>query len=115
MISSIQIFDNMEFTDSEKYAVVAILMLIMEADTIIHPKEVEFMDEMMDRLNIRVHDLDHMEMDDLALSKIAILAMSLDKQQVVKSWFQTMVEVDGNIDPRETEVINQIFPPRQIN
>lgn len=105
----------MEFTDSEKYAVVAILMSIMEADTIIHPKEVEFMDEMMDRLNIRVHDLDHMEMDDLGLAKKAILAMPLDKQQVVKSWFQTMAEVDGNIDLRETEVINQIFSPRRIN
>lgn len=115
MIFSIQTFDNMEFTDNEKYAVIAILMSIMEADTIIHPKEVEFMDEMMDRLDTSVYDLDHMEIDDLALSKIAILAMPFDKQQVVKSWFQTMVEVDGNIDPRETEVINQIFSPRRIN
>lgn len=105
----------MEFSVNEKYAVITILMSIMEADTIIHPKEIEFMDEMMDRLNILVHDLDHMEIDDLILSKIVILAMPLDKQQVVKSWFQTMVEVDGNIDPRETEVINQIFSPRQIN
>ena len=61
MISSIQILDNMEFTDNEKYAIIAILTSIMEADTIIHSKEIEFMDEMMEKLNIRINDLDHME------------------------------------------------------
>lgn len=109
MISSIQTFDKMKFTDNEKYAIIAILTSIMEADTIIHPKEVEFMDEIMKELNISIHDLDHMEVIDSTLSKAAILAMPSEKQQVVKTWFQTMVEVDGDIDPRETEVINQIF------
>lgn len=109
MISSIQILDNMEFTDNEKYAIIAILTSIMEADTIIHSKEIEFMDEMMEKLNIRVNDLDHMEINDLNLFKTNILAMSLNKQQIVKDWFQTMAEIDGNIDSRETDVINQIF------
>ena len=35
--------------------------------------------------------------------------MSLNKQQIVKDWFQTMAKIDGNIDSRETDVINQIF------
>ena len=69
MISSIQILDNMEFTDNEKYAIIAILTSIMEADRIVHSKEIEFMDEMMEKLNIRVNDLDHMEINDLNLSK----------------------------------------------
>ena len=109
MISSIQILDNMEFTDNEKYAIIAILTSIMEADTIIHSKEIEFMDEMMEKLDIHVNDLDHMEINDLNLFKTNILAMSLNKQQIVKDWFQTMAEIDGNIDSRETDVINQIF------
>ena len=109
MISSIQTFDNMEFTDNEKYAVIAILTSIMEADTIIHPKEIAFMDEMMKNLDISVHDLDHMEAIDLTLSKAVILAMPSEKQQVVKTWFHTMVEIDGMIDSREVDVINQIF------
>lgn len=99
----------MEFTDNEKYAIIAILTSIMEADTIIHSKEIEFMDEMMEKLNIRVNDLDHMEINDLNLVKTNILAMSLNKQQIVKDWAQTMAEIDGNIDSRETDVINQIF------
>ena len=100
MISSIQILDNMEFTDNEKYAIIAILTSIMEADRIVHSKEIEFMDEMMEKLNIRVNDLDHMEINDLNLFKTNILTMSLNKQQIVK---------DCNIDSRETDVINQIF------
>lgn len=109
MTSSIPILDNMEFTDNEKYAIIAILTSIMEADTIIHTNEIEFMDEMMEKLNIRVNDLDHMEINDLNLFKTNILAMSLNKQRIVKDWFQTMAEIDGNIDSRETDVINQIF------
>ncbi len=109
MISSIQILDNMEFTDNEKYAIIAILTSIMEADTIIHSKEIEFMDEMMEKLDIHVNDLDHMEINDLNLFKTNILAMSLNKQQIVKDWFQTMAEIDGNVDSREMDVINQIF------
>lgn len=99
----------MEFTDNEKYTIIAILTLIMEADTIIHSKEIEFMDKMMERLNIRVNDLDHMEINDLNLVKTNILAMPLNKQQIVKDWVQTMAEIDGNIDSREADVINQIF------
>lgn len=109
MISSIQILDNMEFTDNEKYAIIAILTSIMEADRIVHSKEIEFMDEMMEKLNIRINDLDHMEINDLNLFKTNILAMSLNKQQIVKDWFQTMAKIDGNIDSRETDVINQIL------
>ena len=81
----------------------------MEADRIVHSKEIEFMDEMMEKLNIRVNDLDHMEINDLNLFKTNILTMSLNKQQIVKDWFQTMANIDGNIDSRETDVINQIF------
>lgn len=99
----------MNFSDNEKYAVLAILSLIMEADTIIHPKEVEFMDEMMRRLSISVHDLDHIEVNDLNLLKTAIMAMPLHKQEAAKEWFHAMAEVDGNVDPREIEIINKIF------
>ena len=78
----------------------------MEADTIVHPKEIEFMNTMMRRLDIRISDLDHMEMKDLTLSKTIIQAMPPQKQKIVKEWFLTMAQVDGYIDPRETKVIN---------
>ena len=99
----------MNFSDNEKYAILTILSLIMEADTIIHPKEVEFMDEIMKLLNIKVYDLDHMDTDDLHLWKTTIKAMPLNKQQTAKKLFHAMAEVDGNVDPREIEIINKIF------
>ena len=52
------------YTLSEKYAIINILSAIMEADTIIHPKEIEYMNSIMESLHIVVSDLDHMEMRD---------------------------------------------------
>ena len=100
---------NMEFSNDEKYAIMAILTLIMEADAITHPKEIEFMDEMMQTLGISVRDLDCMETVDLSLAKRTVLAMSSPKQQAAKHWFHRMAEADGNVDPRETHIVDEIF------
>ena len=35
--------DYQLFSDNEKYAIVNMLTMIMEADTVIHPKEIEYM------------------------------------------------------------------------
>ena len=100
---------SMEFSNDEKYAIIAILTLIMEADSIIHPKEVEFMDKMMQTLGISVRDLDCMEIVDLCLAKRTVRAMPAPKQQVAKHWFHQMAEADGNVDPCETDIVDKIF------
>ncbi len=101
----------MEFTVNEKYAIVAILELIMRADAVVHPKEVAFMDQVMQQLDISIHDLDHMEMTDFHSIRETLHAMASPQQETAKEWFLKMAEADGSIDPREQDVINRIFDP----
>lgn len=96
------------YTLSEKYAIINILSAIMEADTIIHPKEIEYMNHIMESLHIVVSDLDHMEMRDHNLDKRIIQSMSIKKRMEVISLFKQMAECDGYIDPREIDLINSI-------
>jgi uncharacterized tellurite resistance protein B-like protein len=97
-----------EYTLTEKYAIINILSAIMEADTIIHPKEIEYMNNIMQRLQIVVSDLDHMEIRDFALEKQVIKSMDIEKQQEAIALFHEMAEIDGFVDPRELELISSI-------
>lgn len=96
------------YTLSEKYAIINILSAIMEADTIIHPKEIEYMNSVMESLQIVVSDLDHLEMKDFNLDKRTVKGMPAAKKIEAISLFQKMAEIDGYIDPRELDVINSI-------
>ncbi len=93
------------YTLSEKYAIINILSAIMEADTIIHPKEIEYMNSVMESLQIVVSDLDHLEMKDFYFDKNTIMEMSKEKRIEVLSLFQQMAEIDGFVDSREKDVI----------
>ena len=97
-----------EYTLTEKYAIINILSAIMEADTIIHPKEIEYMNNVMQRLQIVISDLDHMEIRDFALEKQVIKSMDIEKQQEAIALFYKMAEIDGVVDPRELELISSI-------
>ena len=96
------------YTLSEKYSIINILSAIMEADTIIHPKEIEYMNSIMESLQIFVSDLDHLEMKDFNLDRQTIKNMTEEKRLEALSLFQQMAEIDGFIDPREIDVINSI-------
>lgn len=92
----------------EKYAIVNILSAIMEADTVIHPKEIEYMNSIMERLQILISDLDHLEIRDFMLDKQIIRNMTSEKQSEAMDIFRKMAEVDGYVDSRELDIINSI-------
>lgn len=96
------------YTLSEKYAIINFLSAIMEADTILHPKEIEYMNSIMESLQIVVSDLDHLEMKDNNLDKQIIQSMPKEKRVEVISLFQQMAEIDGFVDPRELDIINSL-------
>ena len=98
-----------DYTLTEKYAIINILSAIMEADTIIHPKEIEYMNSIMESLQIVVSDLDHMEMKDLMLDKQVLMNMTEAKRSEVDSLIHQMAECDGYVDPRELDVIKSIY------
>lgn len=97
-----------DFTLTEKYAIINILSAIMEADTVIHPKEVEYMNSVMESLQIFVSDLDHLEIRDFRLDRQIIRDMPNDKRTEAMGLFRKMAEVDGYVDSREIDVINSI-------
>lgn len=98
-----------DFSLTEKYAIINILSAIMEADTVIHPKEVEYMNSVMESLQIVVSDLDHLEIQDFWLDRQIIRDMPNDKRTEAKKLFMEMAECDGYVDPREMELIQTII------
>lgn len=98
-----------QLTTIEKFAIVAILSQIMNADGIIHPKEEEFMDMIYAELGIMISDMEDItNMDDI-LAKSVINAMSDEKKKYAQSLFISMAKADGYIHPLETEIINQLW------
>ena len=98
----------MEFNSIEKMAIIFFLNKIMEADTIIDPREVEFLDQMYVRLAVTEQDLPRLEMMDLEYSAKIISGMMPDKIQFAKEAFSEMAVCDGFYDPREKKLIESL-------
>ncbi len=98
----------MVFTSIEKMAIIFFLNKIMEADSIIDPREVCFLDDMYDRLGVREKDLSRLEMMDLEYCKSIITGLQLDKLEFAKESFAGMALSDDYYDPRERALIESL-------
>ena len=82
---------------TEKYAIVSVLSQIMNADGVIHPKEVEFMDSIYKKLDITIEEIQEVMNLDPIQAKIIIDEMSIENKQVAKALFDSMALSDGFI------------------
>lgn len=98
----------MEYTAIEKMAIVFFLNKIMEADSIIDRREVEFMDEMYEHLCVVDTDLSLLEMMDLEFCKGIISAMAPEKLEYARKLFEGMALSDGYYDPSERALIESL-------
>lgn len=96
------------YTDEEKNTIINLLTNIMEADSVIHPNEIEFMNKVMNSLNYTILNLDYGHGKDFFLNKKLFHKMDADKQSEVKNLLIGMAECDGFIDKREQELIDNI-------
>ena len=97
------------FTKIEKYAIVIVLLCIMKADGIIHPKEEEFMNEIYSNFDITISDLENISnIDDIQANHI-VLNMPNKKKEQAMALFAEMAKADGFIHPKEIEIINQFL------
>ena len=96
------------YTLEQKYAVISILTQIMEADTMIHPNEVEYMNSIFGELNITMQDFELADSLDIASCLDIVRAMPPELKECTVDIFRTMISIDGNIDPREVAVINSL-------
>lgn len=98
----------MEFSSIEKMAIIFFLNKIMEADSIIDPREVSFLDEMYGRLAVKEEDISRLEMMDLEYSKSIISRLPVEKLQFAKESFAGMALSDDYYDPRERALIDSL-------
>ncbi len=96
------------FTEEEKRTIVSILILIMEADNVIHSKEVEYINEVFDDFGLSSAEFDHMEMIDFNLLKQQFDNMTATKKRKAKEMFLKMAGVDGFVDYREQQIIDDL-------
>lgn len=94
---------------NERYAIVHILYLIMNADGIIHPKEEEYMNKAYVELGININDIEGIAiMNDIQAENI-IRNMSSSQKEYAQSLFISMAESDGYVHPQEAAIIEQLF------
>ena len=99
---------NIIFNKQEKYAIVSVLIKIMEADGIIDPHEVEFLDEVLVDLSISEPEMEIIQEYDLGQDIAIIKQLSNEKLNAAKELFINMAKCDGYADQRELQIINTL-------
>lgn len=97
-----------EFTRFEKSVVIAILVAIMEADGIIDPREMDYLNEVIKNLGLTEGELDQMDEFDLNVLKNMFREFEKEKKDEAVRLFVGMAESDGYSDPRELEIIERL-------
>lgn len=96
-------------TLSEKRIIFRLLNLIMKADLIINPAEVEYVDKIFDSFQLELSEFDHMEDVELEELITGFSFFSNETKEYAKKLFMEMAECDGYVDPREMELIQTII------
>jgi uncharacterized tellurite resistance protein B-like protein len=96
-----------EFTLHERFAIINILSKIMEADHIIDPREVEFMNKIFLEFEISESDIATINSFEFEQCRSIIRSMAVDKKQNAINLFLEMAKCDGYVDPREIELIEK--------
>ena len=93
-------------TISEKRIIFRILNLIMKADFVINPAEVEYLDKIFGMFELELNEFDHME--DVELEELikGYSQFNTDTKEYAKKLFMQMAECDGYVDPRELVLID---------
>ena len=81
-------------------------MQIIEADIIIHDKEVEYMNSVMKELTLTTQDIEYIEELELSYCMDIVKNMQQEQKAEAIEMFRTMILIDDRIDPREVAVID---------
>ncbi|MDE5821772.1 MAG: TerB family tellurite resistance protein [Paramuribaculum sp.] len=99
---------NVIFSKQEKYAIVSVLIKIMEADGIIDPHEIEFLDGVLVDLHISEQEMENIQEYDFGQDIAIFKQLSNEKLNAAKELFINMAKCDGYADPRELQIINSL-------
>lgn len=96
------------FTEYEKTVIISLMKLIMEADAVIHPLEEEYLNYVLERIDVSGDFLCRYSPTDIQSCIICLKAMDNQKKDIVNKLMEEMSEADGYVDPRELELIRKI-------
>lgn len=111
MTSSKQICTKMnstKYSKTQQFAIVSILIMIMEADGIIDPNEIKFLNGILTSFKISESELETINDYDFSQCQKILSGMAAEELTTVKSIFTEMAECDGYADPKELEIINRL-------
>lgn len=97
-----------ELNLAEKRVIFYILSMIMKADNILDPAEINFLDSVFEEFQLEINEFDHM--DDLSCDELCkqFYLFSPDTKKYANMLFVRMAECDGYIDPRELAIIQKL-------
>lgn len=97
-----------ELSIAEKRVIFYILSLIMKADNILNPAEIDFLDSIFEKFQLDINEFDHM--DDLSFDELRkeYQVFSPEIKKYANMLFESMAECDGYVDPRELALIQQL-------
>lgn len=96
------------FSEQEKRTILHLLTMIMEADSVIHPKEIEYIKTLMKDFGLSSAEFDHMDMLDFAVLKNEFGMMDDEKRNIAKDYFINLAKVDGNVHINEKNMIKSL-------
>lgn len=97
------------FTLAEKRIIFQILMLIMKADFILNPAEIEYLDKVFNDFGLSINEFDHNE--DISIEELTseFSKFTAEKKEYANKLFVGMAESDGYVHPREASIIEKLF------
>lgn len=97
-----------KYTQKQKYAIAYILMQIIEADAIVHPKEIEYFNSIMKEFAISTEESELIESLEYHTAIQIIKDIESTEKNNALEMFKTMISIDGNNDPREVAIIDKL-------
>ena len=97
-----------KFSEQEKRTILHLLTMIMEADSVIHPREIEYIKSLMKDFGLSSAEFDHMDMLDFAVLKNEFGMMDDEKRNIAKEYFMNLAKVDGNVHINERNIISSL-------
>ncbi|MDE6485529.1 MAG: TerB family tellurite resistance protein [Duncaniella sp.] len=94
-----------QLTKSQQYGVISILIKIMEADGIIDPHEINFINEVLKVFHISEQEMELIDSFDIPKSVSELKVLGRNTKESIVRLFVGMAECDGYADPRELDII----------
>lgn len=100
--------NSAKYSKQEQFAIVSILIMIMEADGVIDPNEITFLNGVLSSFNISESELEIISSYDFNHCQKILSHLTIYELANAKLIFTEMAKCDGYTDPRELEIIDKL-------